>query len=183
MRDYITTYTKKHFEILQPREEDIDINDIAHALTMITRAGGHFSKFYSVAQHSICCALEAVERGYGNKVAMACLLHDGSEAYLSDITRPLKRHLPEYLEAEKKLQDMIYRKFLGKDLTEEERSQIAGVDDAMLFHEFRYYMNEELDVSDRTLVSKPVFVTKSFDDVEEEFLKWFYRLQQLMAAE
>ena len=61
MRNYITTYTKKHFDVLNPQEDEIDINDIAHALTMITRAGGHFSKFYSVAQHCVCCALEAVE--------------------------------------------------------------------------------------------------------------------------
>lgn len=45
MRNYITTYTKKHFDVLNPQEDEIDINDIAHALTMITRAGGHFSKF------------------------------------------------------------------------------------------------------------------------------------------
>ena len=53
------------------------------------------------------------------------------------------------------------------------------VDDAMLFHEFRYYMNEELEVKDQTLLSKPVFVSKDFDDVEEEYLKWFYRLLKL----
>ena len=178
MRDYIRTYTRKQFDVLQPNEEDIDINDIAHALTMIARAGGHFSKFYSVTQHSICCALEAMERGYSLKVVLACLLHDGSEAYLSDIVRPLKKHLPEYMEAEERLQNMIYHKFLGEDLTEEEMQQIVSVDDAMLFHEFKYYMNEELEVSSRELVSKPIFATKPFDDVEEEFLKWFYRLYQ-----
>lgn len=179
MRNYITTYTKKHFCVLEPREEDIDINDIAHALTMLTRAGGHFSKFYSVAQHSICCALEAVERGYSVKTALGCLLHDGSEAYLSDITRPLKKDLPNYLKAEERLQSMIYRKFLGDELTEEEARQVMLVDDAMLFHEFKYYMNEELEVADRTLVSKPVFVTRPFDKVEDDFLEWFHRLKQM----
>ena len=176
MRNYITTYTKKHFDVLNPQEDEIDINDIAHALTMITRAGGHFSKFYSVAQHCVCCALEAVERGYSNRVALACLLHDGSEAYMSDLVRPLKSSFLDYLAVEEKLQNMIYHKFLGKELTPEEREQVDLVDDAMLFHEFRYYMNEELEVKDQTLLSKPVFVTKAFDDVEEEYLKWFYRL-------
>ena len=180
MKDYITTYTKKHVCVLEPRKEDIDINDIAHALTMLTRAGGHFSKFYSVAQHSICCALEAVERGYSTKVAMACLLHDGSEAYLSDITRPLKKNLPEYLKAEEKIQNMIYEVFLGEPLTKEEQEQVGMVDDAMLFHEFKYYMNEEQEVSDHTLQSKPVFVTRPFDKVEDDFLSWFYRLDGLL---
>lgn len=40
MRNYITTYTKKHFDVLNPQEDEIDINDIAHALTMITRPEG-----------------------------------------------------------------------------------------------------------------------------------------------
>lgn len=171
MRNYITTYTKKHFCVLEPNEEDIDIKDIAHALTMLTRAGGHFSKFYSVAQHSVCCALEAVERGYSTKTALACLLHDGSEAYLCDITRPLKKDLPDYLKAEERLQRMIFHKFLGEALTKDEMHQVSLVDDAMLFHEFKYYMNEELDVADRMLVSKPVFVTRPFDKVEDDFLQ------------
>ena len=48
MQDYITTYTKKHFTIMEPKMADIDINDIAHALSLMTRANGHFSQFYSV---------------------------------------------------------------------------------------------------------------------------------------
>ena len=47
MKDSITTYTKKQFTPLDPREEDIDIRDIAHALSLMTRANGHFPEFYS----------------------------------------------------------------------------------------------------------------------------------------
>ena len=64
MRDYITTYSKVKFEILNPREEDIRIEDIAHALSMLVRANGHFSEFFSVAQHCIQCAKEAMARNY-----------------------------------------------------------------------------------------------------------------------
>lgn len=107
--DYITTYTKLSFSPLDPKPEDIRIADIAHALSLMTRANGHFKWFYSVAQHSINCALEARAMGCDRKVQLACLLHDASEAYLSDITRPVKKHLPSYLEIENKLQGTIHQ--------------------------------------------------------------------------
>ena len=97
MSDHITTYSGVKFSPLNPKEEDIRIDDIAHALSLMTRANGHFPEFYSVAQHCIACCKEAIARGYSNKVALALLLHDASEAYLSDITRPLKKHLEVYL--------------------------------------------------------------------------------------
>ena len=100
MKDYITTFTKIHFNPLEPNAEDICIQDIAHALSMMTRANGHFPEFYSIAQHSIHCAQEAVARNFTNRTVLACLLHDASEAYLSDITRPVKRRMLKYKQYE-----------------------------------------------------------------------------------
>ena len=68
------------------------------------------------------------------RVQLACLLHDASEAYLSDVTRPVKRELPKYLEIEEPLQEAIWQKYLGSALTEEENSQVFRIDDAMLYH-------------------------------------------------
>jgi 5'-deoxynucleotidase YfbR-like HD superfamily hydrolase len=65
--------------------DQIDERDIAHALSLVCRANGHFPHFFSVAQHSINCMKEAAARGYSTRVQLGCLLHDGSEAYLSDI--------------------------------------------------------------------------------------------------
>jgi len=50
---YITTFNKIHFAPLEPKSENIIIEDIAHALSQMTRANGHFPEFYSVAQHTI----------------------------------------------------------------------------------------------------------------------------------
>lgn len=97
---YILTYKRKEFYPLEPKVEDIDIEDIAHALSLLCRANGHFKHFYSVGLHSLNCAKEAQARGYSERVMLGCLLHDGSEAYLADITRPVKRHLQKYLEIE-----------------------------------------------------------------------------------
>ena len=125
----ITTFTGNTFNPLDPKIDEIDIRDIAHALSLICRGNGHVKHFYSVAQHSISCYMEAKVRGYSHQIQLACLLHDGSEAYLSDIVRPIKAKLSEYLRIEDKLQDLIWEKNLNSPLTEEERVKVFEVDD------------------------------------------------------
>ena len=90
MGDYITTFTGKHFYPTDPDPSAICMEDIAHALPMICRGNGHVHSFWSVAEHSICCAKEARARGFSNKIILACLLHDASECYMSDVPRPFK---------------------------------------------------------------------------------------------
>lgn len=176
MADYITTYSKIHFTPLEPNEEDILIDDIAHALSLITRANGHFSQFYSVAQHCIACCEEALARKYSKKVALGCLLHDGSEAYIGDITRPLKKNLAKYLEIEEVLQGVIYNKYIGSDFTEDEVAQIVSVDDTLLFYEFKHFAGEELQLTKEELMSNPVFETLEFSKVEDKFKDLFNKL-------
>ena len=129
---YITTVTGIHFYPLNPNPKDIDIEDIAHALSLICRANGHFRHFYSVAQHCIACAEEAIERGYSPEVILGCLLHDASEAYLCDVTRPVKKHIPQYLQAEEKLQEVIWKRFIGRELTDAEKKLIFEIDDDII---------------------------------------------------
>ena len=131
----IMTYTKKMFDPLAPETDLIDIVDIAHALSYLCRANGHFTQFYSVCQHSINCAREAAARGYSRRVQLACLLHDASEAYLSDVTRPVKQELPQYKQIEEPLQDAIWAKWLGAPLNETEYTQVFEIDDAILENE------------------------------------------------
>ena len=93
MSEYITTYTGNHFKPTNPNPELIRIEDIAHALSMLCRGNGHVSSFWSVGEHCICCAKEAAGRGLSKKVVLACLLHDASECYMSDVPRPLKQNM------------------------------------------------------------------------------------------
>ena len=136
MTNYILTYTKVKFYPLQPIAADIKIEDIAHSLSLMTRANGHLKHFYSVAQHAISCYREAKARGYSKRVQLGCLLHDASESYISDLTRPVKRQLSEYHAIEEKLNNMINIKFGLGDLSEEEQLKISNVDDALLYYEF-----------------------------------------------
>ena len=73
-KNYITTISHIKLDPTNPTEDSIDIIDIAHGLSMLTRDNGHFDTFFSVARHSINCALEAGIRGYSKKVQLLCLL-------------------------------------------------------------------------------------------------------------
>ncbi len=172
MSDYITTHSKIHFTPLKPRKEQIVIEDIAHSLSLMTRANGHFPEFYSVAQHCIHCYEEAVAHGYDKRICLACLLHDASEAYLADITRPVKKNLPKYLVIEKILQDAIYERFLGSKLTEEEQKIVSAVDDALLYYEFEHYMGERLMDSEPEIKTHPVFAFEPFAEVEKKYIEF-----------
>lgn len=173
---YILTYTGKHFNPTQPDAKDIDIRDIAHALSLLCRANGHFKTFYSVGQHSIQCMKEAKAREYSKKVQLACLLHDASEAYLSDITTPVKQKLPEYQAYEAPLQDMIWRKYLGEALTAAEKRQVFDIDRAVLYGEFEALMSENLEGTASELKASRSYEFEGFEKAEEEFLRCFQSL-------
>lgn len=172
----IMTYSKKMFDPLHPASELIDIGDIAHALSMLCRANGHFKTFYSVAQHSVNCALEAKARGYSARIQLACLLHDASEAYLSDITRPVKAELLRYKEIEAPLQETIWIKWLGTPLTEAERVQVFDIDDAILAHEFLQLMDAQIVDHIPKIESVPQFAFSGFDPCKQQFLSLFLQL-------
>jgi hypothetical protein len=104
--NWLQTYTGRAFPILTPTVEDVDPRDIAHALSMICRYGGHASRFYSVAEH---CLL--ISEAVSPENAAWGLLHDAGEAYLGDVITPLKRLLPDYKVIEHRLQDVICDRF------------------------------------------------------------------------
>lgn len=161
------------FNPFAPDANKIHIKDIAHALSLMCRANGHFSNFYSVAQHSINCANEAKARGHSARIQTACLLHDASEAYLSDITRPVKLRLSKYLEVEKRLQNMIYDKFLGSSLSADEISDVEQIDHDMLVCEFNAMMRKKIFGDCPIISSKPSFEFRGFTEIEKEFLSEF----------
>ena len=82
---WIQTFTGRKFYPLAPRPGDVCIEDIAHALSMKCRFGGHCKKFYSVAEHSV-----RVSRCLPADLALWGLMHDAGEAYLPDIGKPIK---------------------------------------------------------------------------------------------
>jgi hypothetical protein len=91
---------------LDPRPEEIDISDIAHASSNQCRYGGHCRDFYSVAEHAYWVSVYAPEEW-----ALEALLHDSAEGYVVDVPRPIKRHLGGYYEIERGIEIAIARRF------------------------------------------------------------------------
>lgn len=166
----IKTFTGIMFDPAAPEYDKINATDIAHSLSMLCRANGHFKTFYSVGQHCINCAREAAARGLSRRIQLGCLLHDGSEAYLSDVTRPVKEVLPKYLEIEAPLQEVIWAKWIPQTLTEAERKEIFTIDDIMLLHEFRNLMDTDLAPEIPPLSGNAVFAFMGFRETKEAFL-------------
>ena len=103
---WILTRSGRHPDFLDPRPGEIEIFDIAVALSRECRFSGQTRRAYSVAQHSVL-ASRIVPDGF----AREALLHDATEAYLRDLSRPLKHLLPEYLRLERRLDRVIRQKF------------------------------------------------------------------------
>ncbi len=173
MADYITTYGGTHFYPLHPEADKFHIEDIAHALSLVCRGNGHVKHFFSVGQHCINCAIEAQARGYSRKVCLACLLHDAGEAYLSDVPRPFKQSLPEYRELEERFLAVLYDKYLGEPLTEEELRQVKAIDDDMLYFDLKILLDEPSDRQEPEMKSRFSEEYVPFEEVEQQYLELF----------
>ena len=98
MEPWLQTRSGIQFTPKNPQPDQIDIDDIAHSLSMQVRYCGHLEMFYSVAQHSVLCSLIVAKEH-----ALCALLHDATEAYMGDLPSPIKRLLPGFQELEEKI--------------------------------------------------------------------------------
>ena len=182
MSEYITTYTGKYFNPTQPNPDLISIQDIAHALSLICRGNGHVQTFWSVGQHCICCAKEAAARGLSDRMVLACLLHDASECYMSDVPTPFKKELSEYQEQEEHLLRMIYEKFLGSTLTSGEQAQLKEIDHAMLLYDLENLLGEVQYGEIPDLQIDLDYTVRPFTEVEDEYLMLFAKYSGTAAS-
>lgn len=148
--NWIQSYSGRRFRPLDPSAKDLSWLDGAHALSNICRFTGHCVEFYSVGEHCIYVSRRAEE--LGAKVSTAhslyCarwgLIHDLSEAWLTDLAKPLKQQdvFAGYREAEKVLQDLI-AVWAGLDIVEP--AEVTQADAELLATEASQIMNPELE--------------------------------------
>lgn len=176
----IQTFSGIRFWPLDPRLEDIRIEDIAHALSMQCRFTGHTKLFWSVAEHSLLVAALVPPN-----LRLAALLHDASEAYLADVSRPLKTQ-PEfdfYRMAEKRLMGLIGERF-GVDHEDFESCGQAdkwalAIEARDLLNNLGHEWNKWMDQLPADLATNRITQTKDPNQAKDAFLEEY---NVLMAA-
>ncbi|OYV45337.1 MAG: hypothetical protein B7X10_05885 [Burkholderiales bacterium 21-58-4] len=93
MKAHMLTVSGSDFVPCRLTIADIRIEDIAHALSLICRFGGHTKEHYSVAQHSLLVSRILASAGASPEIQLAGLMHDAHEAYIGDIPTPIKNAL------------------------------------------------------------------------------------------
>lgn len=93
------------FDLAHPETSEIAVTDIAHGLAHTCRYAGQCDGFFSVAEHSVLVSQVASRAG------IAALFHDAAEAFVGDMTRPLKCLLPEYKAIEERIARAIFVQF------------------------------------------------------------------------
>jgi hypothetical protein len=184
---WIQTASGGRFYPLRPRVEDVKVEDIAAALSRNCRFTGHCIKHYSVGEHSllVCDILHYWEHRDPETILWG-LLHDASEAYVSDIARPLKQQ-PEfafYRDMEKQIMDTVCKKF---DMSPDEPKIVKAADTLALAIEAKYLMpNREKDrwawlpdIPDCLQYWGPTLGSQTSGTVEKRFLAEFAHLEKL----
>lgn len=99
---YLQTSVQSTFDLLDPSQDGVDAEDIAHALSLINRFAGRTRLAWSVAAHSVLVACLMARDGLPARLQLYGLLHDAHEAFTGDLSTPLKQafeaHLPGFQE-------------------------------------------------------------------------------------
>ncbi len=94
------------FDYNNPEGSEVEIEDIATALSNVCRFAGHVNYFYSVAQHVVNCSLIVPPQH-----AFTALMHDTAEAFTNDLPTPLKAAFPVFKELETRIETAMSKRF------------------------------------------------------------------------
>lgn len=135
--DWMQTYKGGAFWPLDPKFENIDIEDIAAALSKLCRYTGHVRFFWSVAEHCLFGAWHGTDDPELRKLF---LMHDAAEAYVQDLPPAVKTLLPRYREIENHIQWVIYEKFGLWEAFQRRKAEVKAIDMKMRATEKRDLM-------------------------------------------
>lgn len=168
--NWMQTAGGRQFWPLDPRAEEIFIDDVAHSLSNLCRYNGHSSMFYSVAEHSVL--VSRVLEGTG--LELVGLLHDATEAYVADVPRPLKRMLVGYADIEDGVWKAVAERF---GLPAEMPAEVHTADNAVLLAEKIPLMGKVHEWDMPGVVAADVTIRGlSPEDARREFMDRFREL-------
>lgn len=163
---YIRTFKDRKFYFEHPEDYEFDIEEIAHSLSNQCRWTGHCRKFYSIAEHSIHCARMSPV-GFTKEA----FLHDASEAYVVDLSRPLKQLVSDYKTIQKNIEAAVAKFY---EFPYPMSLEVQDIDNRMLVTEWQQLFNET-DISLGPYNNEPYsFILNCWlpEKAEKEFLWW-----------
>ena len=169
----IQTYSGLIFYPLDPRIEEIEVEDVAHALSHKARFTGHTRKFYSTAEHSVRVSLHLATTGASLMEQYVGLHHDDTDAYLPDVPTPLKV-LPEFRwfkELEHHMQELCFEKF---GCVVEDYSVIKNSDIVLLLTEKRDLMPKKNSNWNHRYTQQPIPEPYRIEPWEPAYAKQMY---------
>jgi hypothetical protein len=162
-----------YFDFLDPDNSPFTIGDIAHGLAMTCRFAGQCDRFYSVAEHSVHASHYVNQR-----FAFQALMHDAAEAFIGDVSRPLKDLLPEYQTIERRIETAVLGRFgINLPLAPE----VKEIDLVMLITE-QHQMMRSRDAWDYTRGKRPLEIKLSGWTPEVAKERFLARFSELWAA-
>lgn len=182
MNPVIMTFKGGYFNFLDPQEDQINIRDVAHALSNTCRFGGHCREFYSVAQHAVL--VSKLVDVTNIELQWDALHHDDGEAYMGDVPTPLKQLLPDFKKIEDGVELAIVKKF---KLTNKYAGEVKVADLQALMLERDALLPDDRDGFEWTCfrgVPRPDYykiVPLAPKEAEHLFLDRFYELKDLLA--
>lgn len=124
------------FDPVNPTPSTVRLSDIAKGLAWKARYAGLYDgdHWYAISQHCVIGAREILNRYGCEELALKFMLHDAAEAFLQDISSPLKPVLPDYNRLENNLLGVIYESF-GLSVSDEEWELIHAMDRELYLRE------------------------------------------------
>lgn len=169
---FILTHSGKRLYLEHPEPDAITIEDIAHCLARIVRFNGSPHGNYTVAEHSVVCAGRAIAEC--PEYALAALMHDASEAYLGDVSTPLKERLANYRAIEDRVMQAIAQKF---NFAYPLPLEVEGIDRRVLMREASFFFPASKEWQ-RIFTGEPTYTREqapigswTSTKAEHEFLK------------
>jgi uncharacterized protein len=179
VRHWKQTFSGKQVDFINPDPEQLCIEDIAHALAHTCRYTGHTQYFYSTAEHSIILVNYIWSNlGYSKQDQFTMLMHDAAEAFLGDISSPLKALLPDYKKIEKNFEKVLANKF-GFEYPLPDR--LKQLDKRIILDEVKYLFAESVgnwEHDDYEPLNVEI-AGLSPDQAKRKFLYMFHNLKHL----
>ena len=171
----ILLHSGNYFDLLDPASSRFELSDIAHGLAMTCRFAGQCSRFYSVAEHSWHASFLVSE-----EYKLAALMHDAAEAFIGDVTRPLKQLLPEYRAIEKRIEAVIDDRYMLAG--ECDGAEVKAADLALLAAEQAQLMPAHDDTWAALAGVRPAPINIRLWSPAEAEVAWLTRFATLMGV-